>query len=428
MTSGNFQRIPLDQITVVREERLRRKISPKYIQELAVNIRQIGPIHPPVVSDLGGGYFKLISGECRFEAYKLLGWDAAMFQVTEEQDYLVHRAVELAENVKREDVTWKDQREFVTEWHEIKLSQDPSWTQVKTGLLLGLSQGMVSKYLALVEEVRKYGNTKIFEQDNVETAINMMERDQQRREDKVNFPYVNEDKSKRIITADFTEWVRTYDPPKDGPRFNFLHCDFPYGIGSHEMHQGSSRAMHGDYDDSEETYWHLLEVLCANEERLCTDSAHIMFWFSMHHYHDTLEFFKHNSDFEINPFPLVWHKSDGVGLLPDPQRGPRRTYETCLFGSRGDRRIVKSKASSFAAPTDRTQHMSIKPEPVLDHFFQMFVDQYTVMLDPTCGSGSAVRSAEALRATHILGIEKDPEFAERAAIELEKSRLAKPAA
>ena len=139
--------------------------------------------------------------------------------------------------------------------------------------------------------------------------------------------------------------------------------------------------------------------------------------------HDTLQFFEHNSDFEINPFPLVWHKSEGIGLLPDPNRGPRRTFETCLFGSRGDRWIVKSKASSFAAPTDRKQHMSTKPKTVLDHFFQMFVDKNTVMLDPTCGSGSAVRAAEELGAPHILGIEKNAEFAERAIIELEKWRL-----
>jgi DNA modification methylase len=58
----------------------------------------------------------------------------------------------------------------------------------------------------------------------------------------------------------------------------------------------------------------------------------------------------------------------------------------------------------------------------------MFVDENTIMLDPTCGSGSAVRAAEALGAPRILGIELDPEFTDRANIELAKSRRNKSAA
>jgi DNA methylase len=106
---------------------------------------------------------------------------------------------------------------------------------------------------------------------------------------------------------------------------------------------------------------------------------------------------------------------------------PRRIYETCLFGSRGDRKIVKSKANACFEQTV-SGHLSVKPEPVLRHFFQMFVDENTIMLDPTCGSGSAVRAAEALGAPRILGIELDPEFTDRANIELAKSRRNKSAA
>jgi len=42
---------------------------------------------------------------------------------------------------------------------------------------------------------------------------------------------------------------------------------------------------------------------------------------------------------------------------------------------------------------------------------QMFVDENTTLLDPTCGSGSALRAAESLGARHVLGLEKDEEYA-----------------
>jgi DNA modification methylase len=147
----------------------------------------------------------------------------------------------------------------------------------------------------------------------------------------------------------------------------------------------------------------------------------------MHYYADTIRYFADNSDFIIDPFPLIWLKSDGVGLLPDPQRGPRRIYETCLFGSRGDRKIVSSVANAYAAPTDRAQHMSTKPEPVLRHFFRMFVDENSTVLDPTCGSGSALRAAETLGAAHILGVEINKDFTERANLMLDATRRMKVA-
>jgi DNA modification methylase len=147
-----------------------------------------------------------------------------------------------------------------------------------------------------------------------------------------------------------------------------------------------------------------------------------MFWFSMKYYQATVDCL--SKHFDIDPFPLMWMKSDNIGMMPDHQRGPRRIYETCLFGSRGDRKIVQSVSNAYPAPTDRSQHMSCKPEPVLRHFFRMFVDEYTDMLDLTCGSGTALRAAEAGGARRVVGVEINEEFVERANIALEKSRLA----
>jgi DNA modification methylase len=55
----------------------------------------------------------------------------------------------------------------------------------------------------------------------------------------------------------------------------------------------------------------------------------------------------------------------------------------------------------------------------------MFTDENTVMLDPTCGSGSALRAAESLGAAYILGVEINGDFTERANLALEASRRMK---
>ena len=108
----------------------------------------------------------------------------------------------------------------------------------------------------------------------------------------------------------------------------------------------------------------------------------------------------------------------------DANRGGRNTYEAALFGATGDRFIVKPVAKSYGAPTNKADsiHTNEKPEPMLSHFLSMVVDQHTRALDPTCGSGSAIRVVEALGAEAGLGLEHNPEFAARAQQRLASAR------
>ena len=55
---------------------------------------------------------------------------------------------------------------------------------------------------------------------------------------------------------------------------------------------------------------------------------------------------------------------------------------------------------------------------MLRHFFRMIMSEHTMMLDPTCGSGSALRAAQSLMARRVLGLEVNPEFAALARLAL----------
>jgi len=136
-----------------------------------------------------------------------------------------------------------------------------------------------------------------------------------------------------------------------------------------------------------------------------------------------MEFFRERApSLTFIPVPLTWMKTDNKGILPDPKRGPRQITETALMASRGDRHIIRAVSNAYGAPTTKENHQSEKPEPMLRHFFQMFVDENTRMFDPTCGSGSALRAAESLGAKQVLGLEINPDYAEAARIALRKSR------
>jgi DNA modification methylase len=140
-----------------------------------------------------------------------------------------------------------------------------------------------------------------------------------------------------------------------------------------------------------------------------------MFWFSPSLREETKQaILSHRDDAVIQPFEMIWARTDNSGICPDPQRYGRRTYDTAMLITFGDRLIVTPKSLSICAPWGEKIHRSQKPLPVVQHFMSMFVDKHSTVLDPTCGSGTALVAARELEAKSILGLEADPETHKRA--------------
>ena len=417
MTSGHFHSVPVSSIKVNREGRQRRELD--NIENLADSISRLGLIQPLVITRSSD----LVSGERRLAAVQALGWTHISIQYVDELEDHMLRAIELEENIKREQLPWRDECRAIYDYYQIRLADDSKFSQDDLAAALGLKQSTMAEKLSVAKELIS-GNPRVLEAPEYSTARGITVRANERRDAEAQEQFrrlaniTAPIEPEPILNLDFNEWVKTYD----GPKFNFIHCDFPYGIEADTFNQGSA-SLHGGYTDTTRTYEVLCESLTSNLSRITTDSCHFMFWFSMWNYNSTLTYFREHSDISLDPFPLVWLKSDNVGILPDPQRGPRRIYETAFFGSRGDRKIVSSVSNAYAAPTDRGFHMSVKPEPVLRNFFRMFVDESTIMLDPTCGSGSSLRAAESLNARHTLGLEINNDFCEQANRALKNARV-----
>lgn len=218
-----------------------------------------------------------------------------------------------------------------------------------------------------------------------------------------------------ILCADFTKWAPEYQ----GEPFNFIQCDFPYGIDYNSgtgMSTNAATATVGDYDDNAEVYWALLRALTENRDRLVAPSAHILFWFSQNWRRETEDFFAREwPEAVVSKFLLVWGCTDNSGLMPTPKEG-RRNYETAFQITIGNRPLVGPKAMFFGHPRNESKvHRSQKHLAVLQHFMSMYVDESSRVLDPTCGSATSLVAAKRLGAKHLLGLEIDPEMAAAAA-------------
>lgn len=395
MTSGQFASVPIARIWVDRLSRQRREL--KDIPSLADSIKRTGLIHPIVITR----DFELKAGERRFEACKLLGWTNISAQWYDEVSPSHLLLLELEENIKRVDITWQENCQAIYRYHQLRLSMDPSWTATRTAEEIGESIAGVVQKLLVIREAEK--DKRLIEAPKLSTAINTVRRTINRRHAAAAESIApTASRSIPFVNADFL----TY---KFDRQFNFIHCDFPYGIDQ----QNHDKQASGDlrrYEDGFDVYKACLDKLA---DVPIHPSAHIMFWFSMRHYQFTYEALT-SQGWTIDRFPLIWSKGND-GLLPDPQRGPRRVYETALYGYRGDRKIVTSVNNHIFHPSANEIHPSEKPRPVLEYFFRMFVDEYSIVLDPTCGSGNAIKTAEKLGAQYAIGLEKDQEFFEDAA-------------
>lgn len=422
MTSASFSTVLIDSISINRDERQRREL--RSVPELAESIRAVGLINPPVVTR----DYVLVAGERRLEACRSLGWSSIPIQFVDDLDPDMLHLIELEENVKRVDLTWQEHNDAIAQYHKLRTAASKEWTKAQTARELGMNDSTVNKHLAVAAE-REAKPEDFSDADKFSSALNIATRRIERRKaggerkltalpptlraEKIGnrevVPPAPPARKAAIETASFLEWAQT---PLDLP-FNLIHCDFPYGVNVGDKKGQGNAQSRGQYADTPEIYFELLEAMNATIDNWCAPSAHLIFWFSMKFYSETRDLLEAGG-WKVDPFPLIWHKSDNAGIIPDANRGPRRTYEAALFCHRGDRKIVKPVANSFSAATTKEFHTSEKSEAMLRHFFRMVCDEHSLVLDPTCGSGMAIKVAESMGAEAALGLELNPEYAEAA--------------
>lgn len=423
MQDYTVEKIEISAVKIKRNKRQRRGLD--NIEEMSESLATLGQINPIVIDAEG----VLIAGERRIAAAKHLGWTHIVATRWEGLTELQKLSVEYDENVKRVDLSWQDKANALARLHEHYCKDNgEDWTAASTALAHGHSKNHVSMSLHVAQALADK-HSRVLEAQTLRAADNILVRERERRADdasaRLDLSILDDEiassetlteavpaeepklsAARDFICADFTEWAPAYE----GEPFNVAHVDFPYGINHGKSDQGGA-ASHGTYDDSEETYWKLCKAFVDNMDNFLLPSAHVIFWMSMNNYKETIKFFTDAGLKLVMPHPLIWHKSDNRGIVSDVTRRPRHIYETALLFTRGDRKIIEAVGDVYSGPTAKAKaaHLSEKSEAMLKHFFRLFVDGLAEVLDPTAGSGSALRAAEAQGAKRVFGLEIDSE-------------------
>lgn len=444
---------PIESI-IYDDSKRQRKELPE-VEELAASISRLGQLNP-IILDRDN---ILLAGRRRVEACRRLGYTTVLARYHDSLSQSDRQLVELDENIRRVDIAWQEKASAILGIYELRGGEE---TLEGFAEYLGLSVAEVHRNLAVGRGLRD-GIPAILAATSCRQAAELIARKKKLAFDTAlsRFDESNEELDPNgnssglgeggggplpvdavigkppvgngassddseppaerspyaIISADFISFARSYV----GPKFNFVHCDFPYGIGFDTSDAARAEGHESNYEDSAETFWELTAALLDNQDRLILPSAHMLFWFSMRYYNGILERFN-DAGWTVHYIPLVWHKSDGAGIAADYRRRPKHVYETALWCTRGDRLLTQLRNDVFAHPIAREAegHLSAKPVAMLEYFLSMGVSELTDFLDPTCGSGTSIRAARSLGARRALGLELNPETAAAASFKLEK--------
>lgn len=453
--------LPVEKIKI-RPERQRKDLG--NLEELKQSILQVGLLNPIVVELVDGQYW-LIAGERRYTAWTQLQSEGRIsssepIRVTElsELDEPTKQLIELEENIKRKDLTWQEQVQAIAKLYSLK-----GFTSAQEAEpFFGLSSSAISKALQISSAMK---NPKVAEAPTMSNAYSIVTRENARALDNMSMEINNffkstlteekpndngirgstqenptalftgqeipagveqnssrsEGESKpvyRIEQANFLQFARNYQ----GKPFDLVHLDLPYGI-NHDRSQQGNTASFGTYEDTEDIYKTLVRTFLENQDKLVAEKAHCICWLSLRFEEWTKKAFA-EAGWACHMQPLIWHKSDNKGIIADVQCGFRNVCEYALFFNRGRKAVVKNISNLYSGPTTKRFHASEKPLPMLKYFFSGLCDHYSRVLDPTCGSGTAIMAAQYYGAEEALGLELDQSFAEKAQewLKLEQSR------
>ncbi|KKN65212.1 hypothetical protein LCGC14_0483880 [marine sediment metagenome] len=469
MSVENRLRLISTSLIKIPEDRQRKSISEDYLDELGESLLRPAGLLNPIIIRPEESFYVLVIGECRLRAWMKLEAHhesiSAKFKKGIPCRFITDLSgdelfdAEFEENYRRKNLSWQDEAvAFLGHYQRQQIKYDEELIEATKENICedwpddcpwSIAAGSISissriyRRMVMVGRQLLEGDKEVLACDSSRAAGALLDRRIKRVteielstfgeiEEEIDNEVEGEEnpdefdldvgqlvkpakKKFFVLNQSFKAFIAEAKDVKDHRRYNFIHCDFPYGKGLHESDLYNTEAKDMSYEDTPDIYWGLCnDLVLAKAAGILSASCHIMFWFPMNFYTETVKFFT-KENFRVEPYPLVWIKSDKMGIIPDPARGPRRIYETALIMSLGDRKIIRPTVNGHWSSSGRRSealHVSSKPAEMLRDFTRMFIDSDSIVLDPTCGSGTALEVALLQHCKFAVGLDISPECVE----------------
>jgi site-specific DNA-methyltransferase (adenine-specific) len=397
---------------VIPDNRFRREFDERKLGELRDSILRVGLIHFPTVEKQGDKY-TLRSGERRLRVLSGLVKEGRSFVAAgvpvpphlvpladwAELTELQRIEVEVEENVIRTDFSWQERSQALTRLHELRKRQNPEQSLTATATEVVGKPAAGSQVTAISDALlitKHLANPEVAKARNSKEALKVIRRIAEAKHLEVVARTYDLSKSPhKLLKGDAQELLETL-PDRS---FDVIITDPPYGLGADNF--GSMAGTAHEYEDSYKHWKEILSWLPDQLDRVAKERAHCYIFCDPRRFEE-LATFMLLSNWQPYPVPLIWSK--GNGMLPYPDHGPRRTYETIMYAWRGDRRtlVVKNDVVHISGVRNLL-HGAQKPVALYQDLLSRSARPGDSVLDCFGGSGPVLVAANRMRlvATYI---------------------------
>lgn len=400
---------------VVPSDRQRRTFDLDAMKRLRKSIEDNRLISPLLVETDGSDGFILVAGERRLRAIREILKEIPDFAFTgntltaglvpvmyrEGLDPTMRYALELEENIQREDLPFLERAMAIAKLHELRNGPTaPGQTIAETATELKAAKSTVSDALLIAQhatnpEVQKAGSAKEAVKVIQKAAESAHRAELAKKFDLTKTPHM-------LIKGD----SRIELPKLPSGTFDVLSIDPPYGIGADSF--GDQAGVGHDYADDIKAFNEMLLWLPDELHRLAKKDA-FLYCFCAFERFEELSLAFGLAGWRIWARPLIWNKMKS-GMLPVPDRGPRYTYECILYAYKGERKVVKQGMPDVLdyPSVKRLKHGAQKPAALIADLLGRVGLPGDRVLDAFVGSGSVFPACNSLRLV-ATGIEKEDE-------------------
>lgn len=393
------------------------------VGRLATSIKQFGLMHPIVIDSLStpeGDYkYILIAGERRIRAHAMLGRDdidATFMSDTTDKE---RKAMELEENVVREDMTWQEQVECTRQLHSIKQDlygeatsspDNVGWGVRDTARTIGKALGTIGSDLKLANDLKErpelLDKVKNLNKVAAKKVINQILEAEKLRDKLANQEI---DINVELTLGDCLQLIDNI-PDRS---IDCLLTDPPFaseGIVKLAGDGGKYQYNITDTNVSDETtmlalYREIIPKLARKLKR----GAHVYIFTGMGNMYCQALSLLRDSGFLIDELPLIWYKMRPSTIPKDYSYVS--SYEAIIFGHNQEkkRRLWKPVSNTFCIPAIAPQmrlHPLQRPDDLLKILIENSTNPGELVLDCFAGSGSTLKVARDLHRKAI-GFEVD---------------------
>lgn len=422
-----MQTTSIDKI-VIPPNRQRQDFEPQALMELTTSIATNGLLHAPVLRELDGQLL-LVAGERRLRALKdlwalgnqltyncqLIPEGQVPYITLGQLNHLEAEEAELDENLHRRNLTWQEHASAVQRLHELRKAQAESRGAIQTIAataeeVLGRGDGAYQAQVRTETIVAKHlDDPDVAGAKTLKEGFKILKRKEELKQHALHATEVGKTfsaKDHQIFNEDCISWMLAYD----GPLFDVICSDPPYGMGADSFGDGAGgrTGIEHHYDDSYESWQQLMRDFLPLSAKVTKAEAHMYLWCDFDRFHE-LKKLATESGWYVFRTPLIVVKT-GNGRVPLPEHGPRRQYEICLYAIKGNKVTIHIYPDVITCgPDPNDGHGATKPVALITNLLQRSVRPGDTVLDPFAGSGSVFPAAHLMKCA-CTGIEQSKEY------------------